>query len=539
MNDQTPIDPPKTGTGRMHNLLTEPMITSREGQMHTLPGLLAALARDDMDGLIALRPHQMAAWHMFIVQLAALALARADRQDLPETEDAWRALLRGLTPDFPDEEPWCLIVEDWSRPAFLQPPVPDGVMLDKKDKKVVATPDALDLLITSKNHDLKQAIARTAAPEDWLFALVSLQTGEGYGGKGNHGIARMNGGSSSRPMLARAPTEGSRSQRPRPGCWFRRDVAIALEERARMLHEGTFGYADEGLGLVWLAPWPKGEQISLHQLDPLFIEVCRRLRLINQDGRISACRGTSAAPRIAAENAKGNLGDIWAPIHKAEAKSLTLGDGDFDYRRMADLLAGADWVLPVSARHRQGDGAMVLVAAALARGNCRTDGYRERLVPLRADVAALIDQRPEAVGNASKALIDMVDTFRTSLRGALALAAAGGESDRCNKGHYRFANAASAQLDRLADALFFPVLWELILADVVADADREARARAAFVQKLWAETQRLFEAALPSLPCKSMLRPRAEANARQLLRDSVMKKFRDELNQPKEQRDAA
>ena len=60
-----------------------------------------------------------------------------------------------------------------------------------------------DLLLTSRDHDLKQTVASRASPEDWVFALVSLQTSEGYGGRGNYGIAQMNGGSSSRPMLGR------------------------------------------------------------------------------------------------------------------------------------------------------------------------------------------------------------------------------------------------------------------------------------------------------------------------------------------------
>ena len=80
--------------------------------------------------------------------------------------------MRDLTPGFAADEPWQLVVEDWTQPAFLQPPVPDGVTLANP----VPTPDALDLLITSKNHDLKQAVARQGQPEDWLFALVSLQT---------------------------------------------------------------------------------------------------------------------------------------------------------------------------------------------------------------------------------------------------------------------------------------------------------------------------------------------------------------------------
>jgi CRISPR system Cascade subunit CasA len=512
------------------------MIALASGKAHSLPGLLAALVREEADQLRALRPHQMPAWHMFTVQLAALALAEADRQELPETENEWRGLLRGLTVAFPQDEPWCLVVEDAGRPAFLQPSVPEGVTLGN----TVLAPDALDLLITSKNHDLKQAMARDAAPEDWVFALVSLQTSEGYGGAGNHGIARMNGGSSSRPLLSRAPVGTGRAQAPRPGAWFRRDVQIALQERARLLNDGSFGYsAHDGLGLTWLTPWPEDSQLAIMRLDPLFIEVCRRVRLVERAGRLMAHKGTSAAARIAAREAKGNLGDIWAPIHKAEAKSLTLGNGDFDYRRMANLLSGADWMLPASARHRPGDGAMVLVAAALARGNSRTDGYRERLIPIRAEVAELIDMKPSEVGKVSKRLIELVDKFRTSLRGALALAAAGGEGENHKKGHYRFADTATARLDRFADAQFFPLLWEVLAAGADADVPRETQALSAFVSSLWDETRRLFEVSLPAVPCKSLLRPRAEANARRLLHGSVMKAFGAYLRMPAEVSNAA
>lgn len=183
------------------NLLTQPLLQTKPVGWMTLPGLLACLVRDEVDSFPALRPHQSPAWHMFLVQLAALALHGAGADHIPETETEWVRVLRGLTPEFPADEPWCLVVDDSTKPAFLQPPLPAGVLL----KTQVATPDALDLLITSRNHDLKQEVAREANAQDWVLALVSLQTGEGYGGAGNQGIARMNGGSSSRPMLGLAP----------------------------------------------------------------------------------------------------------------------------------------------------------------------------------------------------------------------------------------------------------------------------------------------------------------------------------------------
>jgi CRISPR system Cascade subunit CasA len=196
------------------NVLQIPLFCVSPESQVSLPGLIALLAQDKVDGYPALRPHQAPAWHMFLVQLAALALHRAGEAQLPESEEAWTQLLRGLTAEFPNDEPWCLVVEDQSKPAFMQPPVPAGMEL----KAQVPTPDALDLLITSKNHDLKQGIAQKAEVQDWIYALVSLQTSEGYGGAGNNSIVRMNGGFSSRPMvgLAPAPPSSGKVNTPRP-----------------------------------------------------------------------------------------------------------------------------------------------------------------------------------------------------------------------------------------------------------------------------------------------------------------------------------
>ena len=82
---------------RLENLLTASIIAISQDDKHSLPGLLAAMARDEVRGFPAQRPHQRAAWHMFLVQLAALALWTAGRNDLPEAEDDWRALLLALT----------------------------------------------------------------------------------------------------------------------------------------------------------------------------------------------------------------------------------------------------------------------------------------------------------------------------------------------------------------------------------------------------------------------------------------------------------
>ena len=207
------------------NLLTNNLISTSTTERLSLPGLLAAMARGEVAGFPALRPHQRPAWHMFLVQLAALALWSAKREDLPGDAAEWTDLLRALTPNHMDDCPWRMVVEDDAQPAFLQPQAPAGLKWS-----LVPTPDALDLLITARNHDIKQSVARHVELEDWLFALVSLQTSAGYDGAGNYGIARMNGGSSSRPMMGLVPAHDE-NYRINPSKWWRRDVERLLHER--------------------------------------------------------------------------------------------------------------------------------------------------------------------------------------------------------------------------------------------------------------------------------------------------------------------
>jgi CRISPR system Cascade subunit CasA len=61
------------------------------------------------------------------------------------------------------------------------------------------------MLVTAKNHDVKAARLTEAGIDDWLFALVTLQTMEGIGGRNNYGVSRMNGGFANRPGFSIAP----------------------------------------------------------------------------------------------------------------------------------------------------------------------------------------------------------------------------------------------------------------------------------------------------------------------------------------------
>jgi len=54
----------------------------------TLPGLLAALVREEVGDFPALRPHQRHVWHAFLVQIGALGTLDRAAEDLPVEEDA-------------------------------------------------------------------------------------------------------------------------------------------------------------------------------------------------------------------------------------------------------------------------------------------------------------------------------------------------------------------------------------------------------------------------------------------------------------------
>ena len=206
----------------MHNLIVDPLIGVRmldgtPGAM-SLPEVYAALVGDRVAAFPALRPHQQHAWHAFLAQLGGIALHRAGCETLPDTAPAWRTLLRGLTATFDRDEPWRLIVEAPTQPAFMQCPVSGG---GGAYRNLRATPDDLDLLVTAKNHDPKRSVAARSAPDDWVFALIDVQTMAGFQGAGNYGISRMNGGLSARPCLGFTPVGG-------PGAHLRTVIDIKL-----------------------------------------------------------------------------------------------------------------------------------------------------------------------------------------------------------------------------------------------------------------------------------------------------------------------
>ncbi len=465
------------------NALTDAVIRARDGAMRSmsLPGTLAALARNEIATFLGLRPHQRHAWHAFLVQLAALALIRAGRDAMPEDEATWRDLLRGLTPDHPDDAPWCLVAPP-DRPALLQPPIPGGL---KDLKGVVPTPDALDMLVTSKNHDLKSEVMMAAEPDDWLFALVTLQTSEGFLGAGNYGISRMNGGFANRPAVSIVPTIG-------PVSHVRRDVE-ALVARRRTDAVSSVYAAQGGLGLVWLRPWDGAASLRPDELDPLYIEICRRVRLVEEGGRIAARAGGSKVPRIVPIPG-GVTGDPWAPTvtEKDGIKVLTVDAGGFHYRRMVRLIFKKDGhALPVLATivPADADEGLVIQARALTRGQGKTEGLHERRVPVTKTVyGKMCAHDTDDLARAATERVGLAGEIhnRVLKPALLALFENGPDHvDYQDKGANARARDILARFDRTVDARFFDDLWAEFEPEIDPGAVRKEWVRRLVSKVAW------------------------------------------------------
>lgn len=445
---------PSSGAGMKpsFNLLHEPLICWRDtlqGDAHrgNLPDVLVALAANGVRDFPRLRPHQHHPWHAFLVQLAAIALHHAGLDEPWATAADWRAALLALTPDDPDAAAWCLVAPP-DRPAFLQPPVPGETPATWNN--LLHAADALDMLVTSKNHDLKGERARHALPEDWLLALLSLQTQEGFLGAGNYGISRMNGGFASRPGVGVAALD-SWGQR------WRNDIASLLAQRERIAQD--YGLAEEGgHALLWLLPWSGQDALSLSALDPLYIEICRRVRLAAPQGQLQAHASGSKVARIAAKDGGGVTGDAWTPVETAKGKALTVSRNGFDYKLMSALLASSDYTLGAAWRL---DGwprgtPLQVIAQATVRGQGKTEGYHERRVPISPRLRGFLvgTQRP-LVAQAAQRRIQAIAEVRKLLWSALALLFANGESDSGNDAVSNRASRFAQPFEQQEDSRFF------------------------------------------------------------------------------------
>jgi len=493
-----------------HSLLDDPLFgfegaDGRTGQT-TLPGILARMSSGESTSLTAVQAHQQHAVHAFLVQLAALALHRGGCDDtIAHDEARWRELLVGAAKvDGADEDAFALVVSDLSKPAFMQPPVPEGRLDVLKEQHALPSAE-LDVVITSKNHDVKMERLTSPAPEHWAFALLTLQTMQGFLGRGNYGIARMNGGFASRPCCAFAASPAASDR-------FVRDTRIVLKNREDIASTGTCSMRG-GIGLVWCAPWDGVDSLSLPNLDPFFVEICRRVRLtIGRDGAIVARRAASKAARISAKESYGRTGDPWTPLSTADGKALTMAETGFGYDRVRQLLFDD---------YNQGAAGTMLksdhfwLGQVMVRGQGVTGGYHERWLPVPSRVR---DQEGRnLLGQRAKDWVALAKTARLNILKPALLVLIQGAPEKIKFDDARVERHLK-RLDTSIDADFFRLLFEH------ATSSTEA-ADSAFENWVFGLAKEELDAARDSLPVPSARRWKAETCAYSTLFGAARKHF--------------
>ena len=444
----------------MYDLLTHPIVRVRKNDglesAETLPGLMALLMRDEALSLKALQHHQKQALHALLVQLGTAALEDHPPHRIPESEGEWRELLQGLAPRFQDNEPWHLVQPDITVPAFMQAPGPDQETL-REYTGTAPTPRGIDVLVTSKNHDVKQHSLQEPELDDWLMALVTLQTMENASGR-RPGTSRMKDGTASRVSVSIMPLLGGF------GAEVRRDIT-ALRQSMPVLREKHPRYPRQGgLLLTWTETWQgtEEEQLQQEELHPLYIDTGRRMRLIAPDGKPDSIRAIyvgTGKPRVSREPKGGLTGDPWAPVEteRGQVLALTGADGSkprfpsgkrltpeegFSYRNITRLLLSPEWekppLLEPTPQEREMATPMRLVARCIRRSQGKTFGYDERVTVINHHLQRALNNggaRLEA-GEIAMGRIRDIDRMEGILKVCLSLYMEGGSrQDRKGAGN--------------------------------------------------------------------------------------------------------
>jgi CRISPR system Cascade subunit CasA len=460
----------------MHSLLHDDIIsiqTNSEVVSVSLPRLLVELAADNVVDFPAVQMHQEHALYTFCAQLGAMAMYRRDLRAFPTGPKTWEKLLLDLSEG--SEEAWELLVDDLSKPAFMQSPVWEKTGVDDF-ASIATTPDRLDRLVCAKNHDLKMARIKKPRIEHWLYALIGRQTMEGYSGGGNYGIARMNSGYGNRSMTALVKDVSW-------GARFRADVELMLRERSKVVD--SIGFSDDGVCVTWLEPWKKKHMFTLDMLDPWFIEISRRIRFVAAKDGLVVYMGTSKAELVQTNDNKGVMGDIWTPIVLEEQpKSWTVDPAGYTYARVAWLLFSGNVKLPATVNLQRGGGTLIL--QAIPRGQGKTEGFHELFLPLPnrmatedglAEVRALTEDRVKVIDSVCKFILypSLVNYFT------------GGLTNMSEKRHLVWLS----EFKKGVDAMFFPSLWE----DLELPPDQRA---GAFTRRVLKLSKDIFERAISS-----------------------------------------
>jgi CRISPR system Cascade subunit CasA len=515
----------------MDNLLNDPIFSIETMQgldKVNLPALLVALGKDEVESLPGLQRHQEDALHVFLCYLAGAVLARLGQTKHEQSEGFWRKGLLNLANGQSDA--WKLIVDNPLQPAFMQSPLVGVEILTKygfnpKEGPKAESPNQLDLLDISRNHDIKYKRSQYPSTEQWVYSLISLQTCTCYYGSGNYGTVRING-TTARPTVEMMPS----------GRWGMRwitDTSRLLQYRPRLLKKKPYRETN-GTVLAWLTPWDLESSLSFQDMDPFFVEVSRAIRLKKLGAKIIAL-GATSKPRVIAKAArdeiKGNLGDPWTPISLKSGGAAVFGKEGFTAQRLHDLIfADLDEesiYSPCEFMKVTGPNDSIFHASALARRGktSNTEGFHCVDIPIPGHVTLGFFQHNSktiTLGKISRSRIQDAETmWRQVLKPALyKLLDSGSKQKPEEVGSWqtRMEKRLKAWLEeteKVYDAAwtrdFFMLLWD-------ADVENEKAARQKWVVFLKAQAEQILLTAIKQFPKRTGRTYRSQVNAEELFK---------------------
>lgn len=501
----------------MHDLLHDPLISVRlptgEARL-SLPDLLVALARGEVQAYMRLRRHQLDPFHVFTVQLAASVLARRGLTTPPDDANFWREGLLELADG--QESAWNLIEADPTKPAFMQSPCKTAEDFAAFKPKA-RTPDELDVLITAKDHDVKMARGKRTDADLWLYALLAIQTTGGYLIH-YQASARMYTGIGSRAIL-------STVRDTRPGPRFTEELPTVLAFRDETLRT-SHGYQSHGVVLTWLIPrsLKHAQYDGLYPMEPLFIEAVRPVRLV-QTGDGLVARMASDVPNqigIPKSSQNGDTGDAWTALNVDGPKALTVSASGFTPKLIANLIFQQSYRLSPLQQPRSGSGHTNFCASVLVRGQGTTEGFHavEITIPERARSSLLQAAQRDSLAQLAQDWLKDAANGAKSLRAALTNLAEGGptETDFGKDTIKKWVENGQQDYVLAWHEDYFPSLW--LAAEPHADLKQ---LRADWAGKLMSRARLVLGKAEQTLPIPTARRLRARVRAEGLL-ESLFRK---------------
>lgn len=351
-----------------------------DGTKRGLPWILHALEDGERIRFDHLRPHQEHAWHLFLVQTAAMLGPTNDWEGRLQAEgDIW---------DIHPEPGEC---------GFFQPA---GRIEDGYTRQTYLERE--DIPGMSANHRAKGHLPSSL--DYWLYVLVAAQTISRYYAH-HRQSTRTSGGYGDRPYISKVKNLSW------PGR-FESDVSLA-----RSMHGDEDGIQFMWANLEEVDFFGDESRLSLSDCHPLVVDSCRPYRM--EDGVLYYRSGWPNEPLKTKGNAlHGELEDPWLPINTEDGETERTTRNGFSYDIVRKYLAGKTIKTP-SLQQEMGEDCY-FIAQSIAGDQGGTSGIHRRVVKLPADLSDELFPNEDTFSRRSKQYVTAASRVKSqALRPAI------------------------------------------------------------------------------------------------------------------------